>query len=238
MNFQTLQENLRVKLWERIKMGQITGSSLAEQAGFKQAHVSNFLYRKRGLSVKGLDRLLEAQHLSVLDLLDPVEISKHALILPSSDREFDNVVVTELSIAATEAQIMNMHVKEVLKVPRSFLQEIKEEPESTRRTWERFVAVRADGQDAMSMYPRLRPGATVLLDRHYNSPSPYRAGERNIYAIHTKHASTIRYVEISGSIMLLRPHNRSVPVQVVPMNAGMTPADYIVGRVCHVGSEA
>jgi hypothetical protein len=238
MNFQALQENLRVKLWERIKIGQITGSILADQTGFKQAHISNFLRRKRGLSVKGLDRLLEAQHLSVLDLLDPVEISKHALVLPSSDREFDDVVVTELSIAATHAQIMNMHVKEVLKVPRSFLQDIKEEPESTRRTWERFVAVRADGQDAMSMYPRLRPGATVLLDRHYNSPSPYRAGERNIYAIHAQHASTIRYVEISGSIMLLRPHNRSVAVQVVPMNAGMTPADYIVGRVCHVGSEA
>jgi hypothetical protein len=238
MNFQKLQEHLRVKLWERIKIGQITGSSLAEQAGFRQAHISNFLHRKRGLSVKGLDRLLEAQHLSVMDLLDPIEISRHALVLPSSDREFDNVVVTELSIAATEARIMNMHVKEVLKVPRSFLQEIKEEPESSRRTWERFVAVRADGQDAISMYPRLRPGATVLLDRHYNTPSPYRAGKRNIYAIHTNHTSTIRYVEVSGSIMLLRPHNRSVPVQVVSMNAGMTPADYIVGRVCLVGSEA
>lgn len=30
----------------------------------------------------------------------------------------------------------------------------------------------------MSMYPRLLPGgATVLVDRHYNSLKPYREGE-------------------------------------------------------------
>jgi hypothetical protein len=32
----------------------------------------------------------------------------------------------------------------------------------------------------MSMYPRMMPGATLLLDRHYNSLTPYRKSESNI----------------------------------------------------------
>ncbi len=57
--------------------GELTGLHLAQQAGFKQAHISNFLNRKRGLSLEGMDKVLSVQHLSVLDLLDPAEVNKH-----------------------------------------------------------------------------------------------------------------------------------------------------------------
>src|ERR1019366_8485670 len=66
MKFRMLQENLRKTLWERIDGGELTGLRLAEQTGFKQAHISNFLNRKRGLSLEGMDRVLNVQHLSVL----------------------------------------------------------------------------------------------------------------------------------------------------------------------------
>ena len=56
MKFQALQENLRKALWERIQEGDLTGLRLARETGFKQAHISNFLNRKRGLSIEGMDK--------------------------------------------------------------------------------------------------------------------------------------------------------------------------------------
>src|SRR5215470_5229582 len=51
MKARVLLENLRRVLWARIEAGELTGLRLAEQTGFKQAHISNFLNRKRGLSL-------------------------------------------------------------------------------------------------------------------------------------------------------------------------------------------
>jgi hypothetical protein len=51
-------------------------------------HISNFLNRKPGLSIEGMDKVLSVEHLSVLDLLDPSEINKHASIPPPGDDEF------------------------------------------------------------------------------------------------------------------------------------------------------
>ena len=83
MKFKILQDNLRKLLWERIDAGELTGLHLAQQTEFKQAHISNFLNRKRGLSLEGMDKVLAVQHLSVLDLLDPSEVNKRASILPT-----------------------------------------------------------------------------------------------------------------------------------------------------------
>src|ERR1700758_4997463 len=100
MKFRALQENLRKTLWERIEEGELTGLHLAELTGFKQAHISNFLNRKRGLSLEGMDKVLAVQHLSVLDLLDPSEVNKRASILPPSEDDFENVALTDSSTAA------------------------------------------------------------------------------------------------------------------------------------------
>src|ERR1700745_652351 len=95
MKFKSLQENLRKTLWGRIDEGDLTGLRLAEQTGFKQAHISNFLNRKRSLSLDGMDRVLSVQHLSVLDLLDPTEVNKRARLPPPSEDEFDNIFVVD-----------------------------------------------------------------------------------------------------------------------------------------------
>src|ERR1700733_841911 len=101
MKFRMLQENLRKTLWESIDAGELTGLRLAEQTGFRQAHISNFLNRKRSLSLEGMDKVLSVQHLSVLDLLDPSEINKRASILPPSSDEFVNVLIADGTVAAT-----------------------------------------------------------------------------------------------------------------------------------------
>jgi len=237
MKFRTLQENLRKTLWQRIDEGDLTGLRLAEQTGFKQAHISNFLNRKRGLSLEGMDKVLSVQRLSVLDLLDPGEINKRASIVPPSEDEFNGVIVAEPQIAAQEALIMSMHVKEILKFKKAFLRRLREAMEGDRDGWERFVVIKVDAREGMSMYPRMLPGATLLIDRHYNSLAPYRKGENNMYAVRKDDSCVIKYVETAGDNLILRPHNRAYPVEILRMEEGKKSGEYIVGRVCYVGVE-
>ena len=237
MKFRTLQDNLRKTLWHRIEDGDLTGIRLAEQTGFRQAHISNFLNRKRGLSLEGMDKVLNVQHLSVLDLLDPNEINKRASILPPPDDEFYNVLLVESTVAATQPLIMKMSVKDILKFKKNFLRRLRPEMEGNRDSWERFVLIKVDAREGMSMYPRLLPGATVLLDRHYNSLKPYRKGESNMYAVNNGGACTVKYVELGGNHLILRPHNQAYPVEVLPVEEGKSVSDYLIGRVCYVGIE-
>jgi hypothetical protein len=237
MKFRLLQDNLRKILWERINEGGLTGLRLAQQTGFKQAHISNFLNKKRGLSLEGMDKVLTVQHLSVLDLLDSEEIGKRATILPPSNDEFENVIVTDAPTAATQPRIVSMSVKKILKFKKTFLKKLRSETEGDRESWERFVLIKIEGEEAMSMYPRLAPGAMLLLDRHYNSLKPYRKGEFNMYAVLKDGSCAVRYVEVAGNHLILRPHNQSYPIEVMPMEDHKPASDYLVGRVCHVSIE-
>ena len=58
-----------------------------------------------------MDKVLKVQCLSVLDLLDPIEVNKRASILPPSDDEFENVLLVNGAIAATQPLIVRMRVK-------------------------------------------------------------------------------------------------------------------------------
>ena len=108
---------------------------------------------------------------------------------------------------------------------------------SPRDEWRRFVLIKVDERDGMSMYPRLLPGSTVLIDRHYNSLTPYRKSEKNMYAVRRDGGATIKYVDQDGANLVLRPHNHDYPTNVIDIEEGKTVADFIVGRVCHVAIE-
>jgi len=238
MKFKILQENLRKLLSDRVAAGELTGLRLAQQTGFKQAHISNFLNRKRGLSIEGMDKVLQVQHLSVLDLLDPAEVNKRASILPPSADEFENIVLTDSSTAATKPLIASMHVREILKFKKSFLHKLKAEIEGDRASWQRFVLIKLDSRDASFMSPRLTPGATLLIDRHYNSLKPYRKAELNMYAVLKNDTCAVRYVEPAGNQLILRPHNQSSPIEVIAISEAKSASDYLVGRVCQINQEA
>jgi len=237
MKFKTLQDNLRKELRARIKEGELSGLQLAQQTGFQQAHISNFLNRKRGLSIEGMDKVLTVQRLSVLDLLDPEEINRRASIAAPSGDQFENVHIVDGAIAAAQPLIMSMNVKDVLKVKKSFLRKLRAETGGNRDNWERFVVLRADARDGMSMYPRILPGASLLIDRHYNSLKPYRKSEANIYAVNQNGEATIRYVEPAGKQLILRPENGAYPVEVLAIEPGNRASDYLIGRVCYIGIE-
>src|SRR3974377_548264 len=183
MKFRALQENLRKTLRQRIEQGELTGMRLAEETGFKQAHISNFLNRKRGLSLEGMDKLLHVQRLSVLDLLDPGEGAKRASIIPPSEDEFESVALAEAQIAANEPLILSMHVRELLKFKRSSLHRLRRATARERAGWTRFVAIKGDAREALTMHPRLLAGPTVVIARHHNSLLPHRRGEPTLYAV-------------------------------------------------------
>src|ERR1700722_5127783 len=102
MNFQDLHELLRVELLRRIERGALTGSRLAHQAGFQQAHISNFLNRKRSLSLEGLDRVLASQNLTIDQIL-PLELTAAAATPVSDPTEV--VPVVSASIAMDDARV-------------------------------------------------------------------------------------------------------------------------------------
>ncbi len=239
MKFKALQENLRKELWSRIEDRDLTGMKLADQIGVQQAHISNFLNRKRGLSLEAMDRVLGAQRISVLDLLDPNEVNKRASILPPSGDEFENVLLVEPAVAANEALIRNEQVRDILKFKKGFLKRLKASLRgAARQNWRRFVLMKVDAREGMSMYPRLLPGATVLIDRHYNTLTPYRRNEANMYAIARRCSCTVKYVELVERNLVLRPHNQAYPIEVLPIEEGSDYSSYLVGRVCHVAIEA
>lgn len=183
-----------------------------------------------------MDKVLNVQRLSVLDLVDPSEINKRASIVPPSEDDFENILMVEGRIAV-KPLILSMKVKDVLKFKKSFLRKLRPEMEGDREQWERFIVLRADARDGMSMYPRLLPGATVLIDRHYNSLKPYRKNESNMYAVLKANAFTMKYVEVAGNHLVLRPHNPAYPVEIQQIEKGKTATDYIIGRICYVGIE-
>ena len=125
MNATALQEELRRVLWERIKARQLSGFGLGKQTGFEQAYISNFLNRKRSLSMEGTDRVLAAQSLSIYDLLDHEEINRRSSSITASEGDFDNVVLTDPAIAATAPTITRDKVRDILKFKKSFLRRLR-----------------------------------------------------------------------------------------------------------------
>ena len=251
MSFVALQDRLRKELRKRIEAGELTGMELARRSNFTQAHISNFLNRKRGLKLSALDRMLKAIDLTLYDLLNPHDLVRFAAVPAGADEEYAVVPLVEGAIAAGSEVIVNEEVKELLKFRRSFLNRIRPElaavpaASGSRKSWTRFVLIKVDAKEGMSMWPRLNPGSTLLIDRHYNSLRPYRKNDRNIYAVRKADGCTVKYVEVveaspaskEAGYIILRPHNAEYPVEVLAIEEGQTYADLLVGRVAHVAIE-
>lgn len=233
MNFHDLHELLRLELLRRIQRGSLTGRRLAQQAGFQQAHVSNFLNRKRALSLEGLDKVLASQNITIDQLL-PVDLTAAAA---ESGDAADQVPVVSASVAMDSPAVAAAAVIETIQVAASRLYDNRARPSANRARWQRFVAVRVDAQQAAAMEPVLTPGAIVVLDRHYQSLAPYRAQQPTLYAVRCGAALLLRYVDFDEGRLILRPYSRSVPVQLIPLAGQESPGDLIVGRVCLVFSE-
>src|ERR1700735_2236608 len=213
MNFQDLHELLRIELLRRIERGTLTRSRLAQQARFQQAHISNFLNRKRSLSLEGLDRVLASQNLTIEQIL-PLEIQ--ALNTPSPAHTSDPteiVPVVSPSPAMDEARISPSAIIETIQVSASRLHDNRARPSSRHAHWQRFLAIRADTQQSAAMEPLVSPGAIAVLARHYNSLAPYRAHQPTLYAVRSGPALLLRFVDFDEGRLILRPYSREFPIQ-------------------------
>jgi transcriptional regulator with XRE-family HTH domain len=196
---QDLHELLRLELLRRIERGTLTGSRLARQAGFQQAHVSNFLNRKRALSLEGLDRVLASQNLTIDQLL-PVDLNASISALTGEASELIPVVTP--SAAMDDARINPSSIIETLQISASRLQDNRSRPSARHANWQHYLAIRADAQQSAAMAPLLPTGAIAVLDRHYNSLVPYRAHQPTLYAVRCGAALLIRFIELDEGRMI------------------------------------
>lgn len=240
MNFQDLHELLRLELLRRIEQGVLTGSRLAQQTGFQQAHISNFLNRKRSLSLEGLDRVLTAQGLSLEQIL-PVEMSAS---IPHSPQHYsvlqeptEMVPVVTASAAMSEAHIKPSSILESFPVSASGLSDNRLRPSPSQADWQRFVAIRLDAQQVTAMEPLLTSDSIAVIDRHYNSLVPHRAHQPTLYAIRYGIGLLFRFLAFEDGHLILRPLSVEFPVQLLAIGPAERPADCIVGRVCLLSQE-
>ena len=243
MNFSALQSNLRRILQLRIQRGEITGARLAGVTGYRQPHISNFINGKRGLSLVAMDRLLTSLDLTIADLLDPWELGAIMTIPETSPDAFLDVPVVRGLAALSLPRFTSRQVLEVRKLSRSWVNTLRPDlvenadPKANRGNWLRFVMLAVDARQGMAMYPRLLPGAHVLVDRHYNSLRPYRAGEDNLYVVSKGRQRLLRYVRLTGNTLMLRPENRAYGVEQISMTKASDAEAHLLGRVCLVEME-
>jgi len=229
MNFSQLQERVRHVLLRRIERGTLSVSLLARQTGLGQPHLSNFLHNRRGLSHHALDRILEAQHLDVADLLPARRESTDPL---TGDRA-DNAVWIPLvphSVAIFEPYIRVSSIQAMLPFFAADIKGLEARCSAPRKQWDRFVAIRASAEDARAMEPLLEPEAIVLLDRHYTSFHPYLEGRPNLYAARVDSGLILRYAQSEAERVILRALRGQTKATIVEPDSSETPSDLLIGR--------
>jgi hypothetical protein len=236
MKFLELHERLRLETWRRIDQGILSGSLLARQTGLAQAHTSNFLHRRRRLSLPALDRILLAQALSVEDL-SPPGLPAFAPTQRSARDSMDVVPIVSQLVAATAPIIASRSVGDYVHLPSGWLSSFPVRRALSRRSWERFVGVRVTAAQALPMDPVLRIGSIVVIDRHYNSLVICRPPAPNLYAVRAGSQMLFRHVAFDSSRLVLRPRALSYPVELIELAPQESPADLLVGRVCLCISE-
>jgi transcriptional regulator with XRE-family HTH domain len=238
IRFQSLQESLRAAVWARLERGELTGKSLAGKAGFRQAHLSNFLNGKRGLSLQAMDRLLDVLHLDVLQLAGLEDAARPALRAELDSEARADVAVVTLAAAARRSRFSRHDIQDTVSFRQSFLRTLKPHMSGNRRDWTRFVVVQVDEENAAGMMPVVRAGAQVLLDRHHNAP-PVSEVSPDLYAVMDKTGNFISRITATPGHIILRPkdESESSPVRLVTIPAGRRAGDLIIGRVRHVAME-
>lgn len=232
-NFRSFQEQLRDRLLAHIAAGELTGLQLARETGFQQAHISNFLNRKRGLSLEAMDIILRAAHISLSDLLPRAKSVRRKSKIQNGDCSgFLTVPIVEEE-NCTATQVPKLSARDTLKIASSMVQRLPSHMHTPRPHWERFVAMRVKAADVVAMAPRLHRGAIIVIDRHHNSLTPGKS-EQNMYLIRMAGTFQVRYVEASGNELLLRPHNPELPLQPLVAESGHDPLSLIIGRICVV----
>jgi Cro/C1-type HTH DNA-binding domain len=237
MNFSQLHEQLRLELLRRIERGVLSGTLLARQTGLKQAHISNFLHSKRRLNMDALDSVLSAQSITVEELLAQISNRHIRSLKQSALTSANKVALVSQSVAMFEGQIRTSSILELIQLPPGYLDHLRTRRSQDRRSWERFIAIRASYSQTEAMVPVIVPHAILIIDRHYNSLVPYRSPMPSIYAIQRGNSMLFRYATLQAGNIILRPHSIEHPIELIEVKAKESLSNFIVGRICASISE-
>jgi len=232
MNFTQLHERLRLELQRRIQRGSLTVSLLARQTGLGQSHLSNFLHSRRQLSLEAMDRVLAAQHLLLFDL-----VASATRVASAAPEESSSVPVVSHAAAMFEPIIRASLAQAMIRVPGAVLESARARTTSTRRAWQRFVAVRVHPEDEPPMEPLVFTDAMAVVDRHYTSLAPYRQDRLNLYAVRNGAHLTFRYAEFLANRLVLRPRNIGFPLELIEIEQDRPPNELLAGRVLMILNE-
>lgn len=235
MTFLSLQDQLREHIRARIRRNELTGSGLARSAGFPQGHLSNFLNFRRGLSLESMDRLLRTLGIGVVDLLSSEEIRERVGSAGSSP-SLEQVALVSHEHAML-ARFTPPQILESRGFSKSFLRRLKSSSHHHRSDWQRFVLLKMDLGQARDIFSGEPAAATLLVDRHYSSLKPYRRMQPNLYVVRFGPHCAAGYLSLVESSLVLRTRDARRDLQSVPVTPGRGYAQYIIGRVCHVGLE-
>lgn len=227
MNLTQMHERLRFEILRRIQRGTLSISLLSRQTGMGKSHLSNFLHGRRRLSINGIDRMLSAQHMFAEDLLD----SDSSAGFESHINGSTLVPLVSHSSALFEPVIRPGAVQMILHLPPGTMHALRSRTVASRRVWQRFVAIRIAGKDALPMEPLLYPDALAVIDRHYNSLLPHRPGRPNLYAVRDGAHLALRYADFAASRLVLRPLSTAFPVDLIDMGHEASPGEFIAGRI-------
>ncbi len=215
----------------RIDSGSLSAALLARRTGFVPAHISNFLNRKRRLSIEALDKVLQSESLTVADLFPEAGVAAFDGGRDSAAMRYDSVPLVEEVIAGATVRIRSHSILEVVKIRSGLLNLLRDKCSVQRRQWDRFVAVQISADEAALMQPILPAAAVLVIDRHYNSTVAYSHARKTIYALRHGNRLRFRYVALIGRNLVLTAHNPYHAPELIPLSAGQTSADLLVGRV-------
>ncbi len=237
MNVAQIHERLRLEIARRIDRGLLTGTVLARQTGLQSSHISNFIHRKRKLSLAAIDRILAAQMLSVEDLLP----ARHSRAVEASNAPLedtvDSVPLVSQAIAMNSPGISMSSSVEMLRLPAGILEHLRPRRAIIRRDWQRFLAVRVTAAQARPMVPVLAPHSIVVIDRHYNSLVSHQPSRPSLFAVNVANSLVFRYVSFDSDRLILRPQALDHPVDLLSLGPTQSPSSLIVGRICICISE-
>jgi transcriptional regulator with XRE-family HTH domain len=228
-----LHERIRQHALATIKSRVITGTALAERIGIKQAHISNFLLGKRGLSIDSMDAILNVLGINVERL---VAVADQTQVRKKSSSVVESVPLIQLQ-AAMHPTFSNDEVQGTIGFTKALLRRLKAEPPDTRKLWVRFIAAIADKALSTPMNPRVESGSVLLIDRHYCSLDEHRKNWPNLYLIRKDQTLMVRWVEMLGTQLCLRPERNDCPLDFISIGRKNPIESCIVGRVAHIATE-
>jgi predicted XRE-type DNA-binding protein len=228
-----LHERIRLHVLATVKSRQITQKALAERVGVQQAHVSNFLLGRRGLSIEAMDAILNALGIDVMSL---IAMSEHAPGLKNGSNPLETVPMVQPR-AAMKPTFSKDDVLGELGFSKALLRRLKPDQADGRAPWIRFIAVRVDTALAAPMFLRFVNGSVLLIDRHYCSLANYHKDEPNLYVIRKGDAIVVRSIETQGNQLCLRPEGSSYPLDFLSIDRKNPLTSFVVGRVAQVTTE-